>query len=199
MIKNFTQSQKKAYFPKIMQKLFKKYILYVTVLAFLFVACNELTEDATTPKESTSDYSILTINLTDAPGDYEEVNIDIQTISAQLLDSTWVDFTTNSGIYDLLTLQNGIDTTIVKDSLSKGSRITQLRLILGDSNNVKVDSGYYSLKVPSGSTSGFKIQFSDTLSTDSLNLLLDFDAEKSIVQQGNQNRYLLKPVLKVIK
>ncbi|MFT5513730.1 MAG: hypothetical protein ACI8SE_002139 [Bacteroidia bacterium] len=27
-------------------------------------------------------------------------------------------------------------------------------------------------------------------------LMLDFDAEKSIIQQGNKNDYLLKPVLK---
>lgn len=171
----------------------KTLVLGLAVLAF---ACND--SDDLTPTRSEGS-SFITINLTDAPGDYEEVNIDLKSIRAQLSDSSWVDFTTNAGIYDLLKLQNGIDTTIVKDSLSKGTVITQLRLILGDSNSVLVDSAYYDLKVPSGSTSGFKILFSDSLSTDSLNITLDFDAEKSVVQQGNQNRYLLKPVVKVVE
>ena len=179
--------------------MFKNKLKYAPLVLLLFVflyACND-DLNPVLPGGGNSNYSFITINLTDAPGDYEEVNIDVQTVRAQLTDSSWVDFTTNTGIYDLLTLQNGIDTTIVKDSLSKGSVITQLRLILGDSNTVLVDSNYYSLKVPSGSSSGFKIQFTDSLSADSLNITLDFDAEKSIVQQGNQNKYLLKPVIKV--
>lgn len=173
-------------------------ILVLIIIAFVAYGCKE-EPTAVAPCIPETKNSVLTINLTDAPGDYEEVNVDIQSVSARLTDSSWVDFNTNSGIYDLLTLQNGVDTTIVKDSLSKGTMITQLRLMLGDSNYVKVDSAYYALAVPSGSSSGYKIQFSDSISTDSLNITLDFDAEKSIVQQGRGHRYLLKPVLKVLK
>jgi hypothetical protein len=61
-----------------------------------------------------------------------------------------------------------------------------------------VDSAYFPLKVTSGSTLGFKINFSDTLSVDSLGITLDFDADKSIQKQGNKECYILKPVIKVV-
>jgi len=170
---------------------------FLFLLTFCFIACDDT--DQPTPEEVKSGKTLFQIELTDAPGDYQEVNIDIQKVRVQIQDSNWIDLTTNAGFYDLLKLQNGVDTTIVKDSLSKGTYITQMRLILGDSNNVMVDSQYFDLKIPSGSASGFKIQFQDSLVADSLNIKLDFDAEKSIIKKGNKNDYSLKPVIKVIK
>jgi hypothetical protein len=175
-------------------KLLTRNYLPLLMLIIGFWGCME--DAAINPTNSA--FTKIRINLTDAPGDYDEVNIDLQTIRVQLSDSSWVDFNTNSGIYDLLKLQNGIDTTIVNDSLSQGTQITQLRMILGDSNTVMIDSIYYPLKVPSGSTSGFKIKFQNTLAGDSLGILLDFDADKSIVKRGSKNEYLLQPVLKAL-
>lgn len=139
----------------------------------------------------------LTINLTDAPGEYDQVNVDVEQVRVQLSDSTWRDLNTNAGIYDLLVLQNGVDTVIVSDSLSQGVFITQLRLILGDDNTVMVDSTLYPLKVPSGSQSGFKVFFHQAVSSDSLNITLDFDAEKSVHELDSKGEYILKPVLHV--
>lgn len=178
----------------------KSVIIGSAMLGLVLFSCNDDTTPDPKPNtnnNNTSEYTHFSVKLTDAPGDYEEVNIDIQKVRVQLSDSSWKDLTTNAGIYDLLTLRNGVDTTIVNDSLTKGVYITGMRLVLGDSNNVYVDSAYYALKVPSGTTSGYKINFSDSLAADSLNIILDFDAEKSIVQQGQGHDYLLKPVVKV--
>jgi hypothetical protein len=165
---------------------------------FCIISCSDADEklvvDNTGEEKSVTS---LFVRLTDAPGDYQQVNINVMQVRVQKTDSLWYDLTTNSGYYDLLTLQNGVDTTIVNDTLSKGTQITGLRLVLGDSNTVMVDSVMYPLQVPSGSTSGFKIKFSDTLSADSLNILLDFDAEKSVLKKGQKDEYLLKPVIKV--
>ncbi len=170
--------------------------LLLFVISGLFYSCTS-DEEPTPTRNSETEYSQMRITLTDAPGDYQQVNINVQQVRVQTVDSSWVDLTTNAGFYDLLTLRNGIDTTIVKDSLTKGTYITQMRLVLGDSNNVMVDSNFYPLKVPSGSNSGYKVNFTDSLKADSLVITLDFDAEKSIIQQGNKNDYLLKPVIKV--
>lgn len=176
-------------------------LIHIVVLVMFLVPCvfySCTTDDAPTPiKNQKTEYSQMRINLTDAPGDYQQVNINVQKVRVQIMDSSWIDLTTRAGYYDLLTLRNGIDTTIVQDSLTKGTYITQMRLVLGDSNNVMVDSNFYPLKVPSGSTSGYKINFTDSLKADSLIITLDFDAEKSIIQQGNKHDYLLKPVIKV--
>ena len=177
----------------------KKYIPTSFLLIFgsllAFYSCSE---KVSLDNPGNNKYTTVEINLTDAPGDFQEVNIDIQSVQVQLGDSSWRTLTTNSGFYDLLLLQNGLDTTIVSDSLSQGVSITSMRLLLGDSNTVMVDSTYHTLKVPSGSSSGYKILFQDSLTADSLAITLDFDAEKSIVKKGNKNEYILKPVVKAL-
>lgn len=151
------------------------------------------------PSPNNNGFTKMKINLTDAPGPYQQVNIDLQKVRVQYTDSTWGDLTTNAGIYDLLQLQNGVDTTIVQDSLSKGRYITHLRLVLGDSNSVMVDSMLYDLKVPSGAESGLKVKFNDSLQADSLSITLDFNADKSVHQLGNKDNYILRPVIKASK
>lgn len=142
----------------------------------------------------------LNIFLTDGPGDFQQVNIDLEQIQIKTKDSTvqgWVDLNTNQGIYDLLQYQAGDDTLLVNDTLPPG-QILELRLILGDSNTVMVDSVIYPLFTPSAQQSGLKIKLQKAMVSDSLtNVTLDFDAEKSVVETGNQ-RYLLKPVIKAL-
>jgi len=151
--------------------------------------------------ESGSDWARLTIRLTDDPGDYQQVNLDLLQVRAHLVDNsgadTWYDLATIAGIYDLLALQNGIDTLIVYDSLPPGE-LQQLRLILASNNTVMVDSALAELKVPSGSSAGLKISLQQILVRDSLStVVLDLDADKSVVPKGNGG-YNLKPVIRVL-
>lgn len=148
-------------------------------------------------------FGTITVDMTDAPAGYKQVNVDIQSVEVHLVPNSgsaqWVTLTTKSGVYDLLTFQNGIDTTIVTTNQLPAGKITQMRLILG-SNNSLMDSSnvVHPLTVPSGSQSGIKIPgpIAVTANT-SVQVLIDFDADKSVVEQGNQN-YQLKPVIQVI-
>ena len=138
------------------------------------------------------------VKLTDAPGNYTAVNIDLEQVQVKPANGTWLDITTNAGSYDLIQLTNGVDTLIVADSLPSGIQIQQIRLVLGSNNTVVVDSITYPLEVPSGEQTGLKLNLNRLMIQDSLNtVLLDFDAEKSIVATGN-GKYLLKPVIKVV-
>ena len=145
----------------------------------------------------------LNIRLTDDPGDYQQVNVDLKLLRVKLIDdssraSYWYDLATQAGIYDLLQLQNGVDTLVVNDSLPSGE-LQELRLVLGDSNSVMVDRLRYDLKVPSGSSSGLKVKLNQVLVRDSLStIVLDFDAGASVVERGN-NGYLLRPVIRVVE
>ncbi len=155
----------------------------------------------------------LSMALTDAPGDYEQVNVDVQSIRVHIsgaeLDSTeadslsdgdsgWLEMPITPQIYNLIELQDSSALLFDQLEVSEG-RISQIRLVLGDSNTVKLegDSVLYDLKVPSGMQSGLKLNFQQTLVADSTyNILIDFDAEKSVNQQGN-GQYQMKPVIKV--
>ena len=166
------------------------------MMMLLFVACTEDNKDETTGLTKFNLY------LTDAPGKYEEVLIDIQEVRVHVTadDSThhengWKDLEVNEGVYDLLDFTNDMDTLLATAELPAG-KISQIRLILGENNKVKVDGEYHDLKTPSGQQSGIKLNVHEILEEGiEYELWIDFDACKSIVKTGN-GKYLLKPVIK---
>jgi hypothetical protein len=145
----------------------------------------------------------MSVQLTDAPGNYQQVNVEILkvrvNVDAASGNSGWYDLPTNSGIYNLLALQNGLDTTIVNTAQIPAGNVQQMRLVLGTHNTIMVDSIVQPLDVPSGSESGIKLVGGISVPGNSnVTVLLDFDANQSIVDGGNGN-YHLKPVVQVVQ
>jgi hypothetical protein len=137
------------------------------------------------------------LKLTDSPGDYQEVNIDI--VGAQIFSEKkgWTDLDVKKGMYNLLTLTNGNTVLIASGQVLTGMA-TQVRLILGDNNNLKINDHYYNLETPSAEQSGLKINIhDDVMPNGSYTIVLDFDAAKSIVATGN-GKYILKPVIRAV-
>lgn len=145
--------------------------------------------------------STLQVRLTDAPTALEQVNIDIQNVSIKYRDDdkdstlNWVNLTTTAGVYNLLALQNGIDTLIATGVVPE-RQIKEIRFILGPNNTVKNNGTVYPLTIPSGGSSGLKIKFSKKLATGVNPLLIDFDAAMSVSQNGS-GAYFLRPVIRV--
>jgi hypothetical protein len=102
------------------------------------------------------------------------------------------------GIYNLLDFSNGVD-TLLASGLLTDANISQIRLILGPNNSVVISGVTYPLSTPSAEQSGLKLQVHQTLTAGVLySVLLDFDAYKSIVDNGN-GTYTLKPVIRTIE
>lgn len=177
----------------------KKLSILSAVIAFAFVAIQGCGKDKIDSDNRNN--AKLIINMTDAPGDFQEVNVEILHVDIHYEDDSigWLRLKTHSGIYNLLELQDSITATLVdEDNLPEG-RVSQMRLILGSQNTVMVDSAIYPLKVPSGQQSGLKLNIHKELTADHQSeILFDFDAEKSVVITGNQ-QYILKPVIKILK
>lgn len=168
----------------------------IKLIILLFIATSIIT--------SCSDSEVsqrIQIRLTDAPGDFDEVNIDIQGIEYHLSDgnqsSGWMTMdNVNTGVFNLLDFANGIDTVLADTELSAG-KISQIRLLLGSYNSLVIDSIKYPLTTPSAQTSGLKLNLHDDLLNGiTYKILLDFDAARSIVKHGSN--YSLKPVIKVV-
>lgn len=138
----------------------------------------------------------LRVRMTDAPAAWEEVNVDLEEIRVKMAnDSTsWITLQTNAGIYNLLDLQNGVDTLIAQGDIPSG-RVKEIRLILADSNSIKVNGQLYDLTIPSGAESGLKIKIDKDLDEEIETLLIDFDAALSIKEQNGS--YKLMPVIKL--
>ncbi|MCB0395947.1 MAG: DUF4382 domain-containing protein [Flavobacteriales bacterium] len=145
----------------------------------------------------------LQIRLTDAPVNYDAVWVEIERVDIHLVSDQnggeWIELPTESGKYDLLELQNGIDTPLVDVSNLPAGKITQLRMILGSNNELDINGTLTPMKVPSGSQTGIKVVGKMELDPNqTLVVRLDFDAGASVVDQGS-GEYHLKPVIKVLE
>jgi len=152
-------------------------------------------------KDNGNESAQVQIRLTDAPAAFQEVNVDIQSVRVKFRnddnDSTknWVDFTTRAGVYNLLALQNGVDTLLGTGTLPE-RQVKEIRLILGPNNSIKDNGVTYPLIIPSGAESGLKIKFNKSLNADLNTIIVDFDAALS-VRQTSSGEYRLHPVLKI--
>jgi len=155
----------------------------------------------------------LGVSLTDSPAcGFDAVNVTVskvrvhQSSSASDTGAGWTDITLNPAQkINLLSLNNGVLLNLGETPLAAG-HYTQLRLVLvantGSSvaNSVVLSgsTAEIALDTPSAVQSGIKLvnQF-DVGSGQRVDLVLDFDACKSIVTRGD-GTYALKPVIKVI-
>jgi hypothetical protein len=138
----------------------------------------------------------LSVLMTDAPAVYDAVLIDLQSVEVEGEGGSVV-LNTNNDIYNLLDLTNGLNTLIATGDLEPGT-IDQIRLILGPENSIVVDGVSYPLSTPSALQSGLKLQIHQTFEPGvAYTILLDFDANQSIIENGN-GEYQLKPVLRTI-
>jgi len=168
---------------------------------------SEDTEDGVVPGKGT-----LKIYLTDAPGDYLEVNIIISKIEGHIAGDG--EEGEDKGSWEILKewdeglLVNLIeleDVSMLLASLElEPKKYTQLRLFLeGDEEEdawiVLNDSGLTekSLEIPSVYQTGIKLNRPFEIVAGMITkLTIDFDAEKSVVKTGN-GKYKLKPVIHV--
>jgi hypothetical protein len=161
----------------------------------------------------------LGVSMTDAPAcGYDKVNVTVskvrvhQSSSASENAAGWTDIALNPARkINLLNLNDPTQSNLALESLGEtpleAGHYTQLRLVLVPNSggtplaNSIVLSGQIPeipLETPSGMQSGIKLIHQFTVgSGQRVDLLLDFDACKSIVQTGNAT-YKLKPVIKVI-
>ena len=141
----------------------------------------------------------LQILLTDSPGEYEKVLIDLADVEIKYGDGDFEQLDTDySGVYDLLELTNGVD-TLIAETVLEPTTLKEVRLILGPGNNVQIDGDLLPLRTPSAQQSGLKIKFDDEvplLPNRTYALTVDFDAGRSVVEAGNSGNYNLKPVLR---
>lgn len=169
-------------------------LLFIGLMITGLVVINACSKEAGNSAGGTTE---LKIKLTDNPYNASEVNVDIQQVRVNFSNdsSGWVNLNTNAGIYNLLALQNGVDTVLAIGTVPTGT-LKEVRFVLGSNNSIKIDSTVYPLTIPSGSESGLKIKLNKALNASFDTLLIDFDAALSIIKTGAGD-YKLKPVLKI--
>ena len=145
--------------------------------------------------------------VTDAPAcGYDHVWVTVQKVSvnqnasASDTDPGWTDLTLSPAQkIDLLSLTNGVLQELGTVPLAAG-HYSQVRLVLTSDNSVQPTGGAVTaLSTPSGQQSGVKLQVNaDVAAGQTADLVLDFDACKSVVKAGNSGQYILKPVITAV-
>ncbi len=186
-----------------------KYRLFLTmsftaILAVFLWGCGS---------SSSSQPGTLGVSLTDAPASgFDAVNVTVskvrvhQSSTASENDPGWSDITlTPPRKINLLDLTNGALDALGQTSLPAG-HYTQLRLVLSANTGTNIANSVVlsgttteiPLYTPSAVQSGIKlIHEFDVSSGQHVDLVLDFNALKSIVTRGNGS-YALMPVISVI-
>lgn len=159
----------------------------------------------------------LSTSLTDSSTDeYRAIYVTVEKVEVNPADgSGWRTVATPGTTYNLLDLVNGVREELGIAFLDSG-HYDQLRLILGDQPdggtnilaqrhpfaNYLIDQSdtVFELKVPSGLQTGIKVVHGfDISENQTTELILDFDAMRSVIKAGNSGKHLLKPTIKVLR
>ena len=171
----------------IYSKVLKKSIQGLALITAL-AACTDQSQLAT-----------VQVQMIDAPADYEAVYVDVVDVQVNVGqdEAGWQSLKeANLGVFNLLELTNGASALLGEIALPAGE-LSQIRLILGEENSLVSDGQTIALSTPSAQQSGLKLSINETLEAGvTYQLIIDFDAARSIVQAGNSGRYNLKPVLR---
>lgn len=156
----------------------------------------------------------MRLSITDAPAcGYDTVHVTIDRVrvhrsaTAGDSDAGWSEVVLQPARrIDLLSLTNGVLETLGQTTLPAGT-YTQMRLVLAPNtstqplaNAVRPTGGAeVPLDTPSGQQTGIKLDVNvDVPPGQVVDVVLDFDACRSVVRRGNSGRYNLKPVISVM-
>src|SRR5262245_9272414 len=175
----------------------------VGVLLLSLAACSGNHDDGVS---SMSGKGHVAVSLTDAPLDIDTVQSVIVTLDSVEVFSGGTDSSSADRVelmaraetFDLLTLTDGVTTLLAEGDLPTGSYkkirtgVRDAHLVFKDltEQNLKIDSHKVDINLP------FEI-----IQDDNLLVTLDFDAAASlhIVEAGNSNQFILRPVVNGVK
>lgn len=108
----------------------------------------------------------------------------------------WVSIPVQTGIFNIMQHSPLYPVELVNNFIIPSGKVSQLRLLLGDNNSVKVNGNTYPLFVPSGSESGYKINIHAFILPDVYTeVLLTMNPSECVKINGN-GEYRLDPVIR---
>lgn len=176
-------------------------ITTMLVAAFALTMFYSCSEDDSNGEDG---MATLRVSMTDAPGDYKAVYVDVEDVmiksDASDGEEGWVSLDgVEAGRYDLLSLTGGVTQLLATAEVEPGM-LGQIRLVLGTDNTIVLNgtTEEIPLSTPSAQQSGLKLQVNQELvAGEDYEFLLDFNVDQSIVSAGASGGFILKPVIRL--
>lgn len=171
-------------------------IFFLASILFVSVSCNK--EGETREEYESRNNATIRINLVDAPGDYDEVNVSVSSMTAKYSNGQEHNLPVDSSVHDLLSLSGGMSAKLVERGVLPPGEISYFTFTLGSNNTIVVNGQTYPLYLAGGSGLGRaadRINLNHTVAKGfEYDLTLDFDVEQSVSFQNN--KYILNPVIR---
>jgi hypothetical protein len=164
-------------------------LIAAVVSLIAFTSCDKQTGN--------SNEAGITIKMTDAPGDYAALNVEIERVEIYSESSGWVELSNESQIVNVLELTNGVETTLATSTQLEAGLYTQVAVYFGSENSIQVQSNgeYASLEVGGEGmiVSDIHAEVSASAATE---VLLDFNVAESVELVNGE--FVLNPVVETI-
>lgn len=185
----------------------KNLIISFSLTALLFATIISCNKSSSAPAAGQQN---LTMFLTDAPGDYQHVYVDIRSVFVKIekekesgndsggdnSNEEWVNLNANAKVYDLLALNNGIDALLANSNTPLG-QIKEIKLELGTNNSIVINGITFPLQLDA-SEAEVEIECNnDNFEEDGnsqFRIWLDFDVSSSVLELPG-NIFWLRPVI----
>lgn len=175
-------------------KKFTIFTLFTFLFAIIFNSCDN--------PSTSSEPGTLRVSMTDSPVNYDAIYIDVQEVlvnknqETEEEDNSWEVLNDEQMTINLLDLTNGKLEVLGIAELPPGT-YHQIRLVLGENNQIVIDGETHKLTTPSAQQSGLKLNITAEVESGQVyHLLLDFDTSRSIVVADITGTYILKPVIR---
>lgn len=192
----------------------------IMAIAVCFITLTACKKSTSSENEIAQGKQQMSLYLTDGPGLFDHVYIDIRSVKV-LVDTSkdtrrhdnedwdrrgsddrkkdssfvWEDLSITPGVYDILRFRNGADTLFAAAGIVKGS-IRLIKVELGTNNSVVKDSVVYPISLPAGANNYVLIKLKGHECEEYLpnkrRIWLDFDITRSILV-NSQNKFYLRP------
>lgn len=183
-------------------KFYKVLTLGLATSLLAFTSCKKEDEDGDRTKT-------MTVRMTDSPGDYSELNVEIASVEAYHENKGWIMLNNEAQVITVTDLTNGNEVELVNEARISTGNYTKLRLNFGDDNTLKINtqssitSPIVAVEVDlelmaSSSQKSIEMEINQTVDRNNgANILIDFDVANSISQNASLN-YQLNPKVTVV-
>ncbi len=164
-------------------------LIALSVAVFAFTSCDK--------QVGNTNEAGVTINMTDAPGDFAALNVEVERVEIYSESSGWVELSNESRIVNVLELTNGVETTLASSTELEAGLYTQVAVHFGSNNSIQVQSnGDYASLEMGGEGSIVTDIHAEVNASSSTEVLLDFNVAESVEYVNGE--FVLSPSVSTV-